>query len=116
MTDANRKTIKITLPSEAVPAFHEAKARAEHVAMIKLSDTQYASRLIQWALGQQGQAKIHILYVCKEHDEEEMVCAFYDLSQAEAEAERLRNDPTSRNQWGYFFYGVYSVPLVPPTT
>ena len=49
----NRKTIKITLPAEAVPTFTKAKARAEQVAMIKLSDTQYASRLIQWALGQQ---------------------------------------------------------------
>lgn len=49
-----RKTIKVTLPADALPAFTEAKARAEQVAMIKLSDTQYASRLIQWALEQQG--------------------------------------------------------------
>lgn len=53
----NRKTIKITLPAEAVPAFEAAKGRAEQMAMIKLSDTQYASRLIQWALQQQEQAK-----------------------------------------------------------
>ena len=52
MTD-NRKTIKVTIPSDKVPAFHAAKARAEQVAMIKLSDTQYASRLIQWAIEQQ---------------------------------------------------------------
>lgn len=48
-----RKTIKITIPSGKVDAFHSAKARAEQVAMIKLTDTQYASRLIQWALEQQ---------------------------------------------------------------
>lgn len=48
-----RKTIKVTLPSDKVASFEQAKARAEQVAMIKLSDTQYASRLIQWALDQQ---------------------------------------------------------------
>lgn len=49
----NRKTIKITLPSDKVAAFEDAKKRAEDAAMIKLSDTQYASRLIQWALDKQ---------------------------------------------------------------
>jgi hypothetical protein len=48
--ESNRKTIKITLPSDKVAAFEKAKAQAEQSAMIKLSDTQYASRLIQWAL------------------------------------------------------------------
>ena len=46
----NRKTIKITIPADKVSAFAEAKAKAEQVAMIKMTDTQYASRLIQWAL------------------------------------------------------------------
>ena len=49
----NRKTIKVTLPAEKVAAFDKAKERAEQLAMIKLTDTQYASRLIQWALDQQ---------------------------------------------------------------
>jgi len=49
----NRKQIRIVIPADKVPAFHTAKARAEQVAMIKLSDTQYASRLIQWAIEQQ---------------------------------------------------------------
>ena len=48
----NRKTIKITLPADKVAAFEAAKAKAEQAAMIKLSDTQYASRLIQWAVEQ----------------------------------------------------------------
>jgi hypothetical protein len=52
VTQQNRKTIKITLPAEHVPVFQAAKAQAEDAAMIKLSDTQYASRLIQWALSQ----------------------------------------------------------------
>ena len=47
-----RKTIKITLPADKVESFNKAKALAEKAAMIKLSDTQYASRLIQWALEQ----------------------------------------------------------------
>lgn len=47
-----RKTVKITIPSDQVRAFQEAKARAEQIAMLKLSDTQYASRLLQWALEQ----------------------------------------------------------------
>lgn len=49
---SNRKTIKITIPADKVSSFDEAKAKAERVAMIKLTDTQYASRLIQWALEQ----------------------------------------------------------------
>lgn len=50
----NRKTIKITIPADKVASFEDAKKRAEDAAMIKLSDTQYASRLIQWALSQQA--------------------------------------------------------------
>ena len=53
MTQQNRKTIKVTLPADSVEAFQLAKQRAESAAMIKLSDTQYASRLIQWAIEQQ---------------------------------------------------------------
>lgn len=45
-----RKTIKITIPADKVDLFAKAKAKAEQSAMIKLTDTQYASRLIQWAL------------------------------------------------------------------
>lgn len=48
----NRKTIKVTIPSDKVKLFAESKAKAEQFAMITLSDTQYASRLIQWALEQ----------------------------------------------------------------
>jgi hypothetical protein len=47
-----RKTIKVTIPADMVAMFDAAKAKAEQSAMIKLSDTQYASRLIQWALEQ----------------------------------------------------------------
>jgi hypothetical protein len=46
----NRKTIRIAIPADQVEAFEKAKAKAEDSAMIKLTDTQYASRLIQWAL------------------------------------------------------------------
>lgn len=52
-----RKTIKVTIPADKVEAFDAAKARAEQAAMIKLTDTQYASRLIQWAIEQSGEAK-----------------------------------------------------------
>ena len=48
-----RKTIKITLPADKVAAFDAAKKRAENAAMITLSDTQYASRLISWAVDRQ---------------------------------------------------------------
>jgi hypothetical protein len=48
----NRKTIKVTIPADKVAMFDAAKAKAEQAAMIKLSDTQYGSRLIQWALEQ----------------------------------------------------------------
>ena len=59
----NRKTIKITIPADKVEVFAEAKAKAEQSAMIKLTDTQYASRLIQWALDQksEGRARINVL-------------------------------------------------------
>lgn len=49
---AERKTIKVTIPANKVDLFNQAKAKAEQSAMIKLTDTQYASRLIQWALDQ----------------------------------------------------------------
>ncbi|MDT8372245.1 MAG: hypothetical protein RQ783_09710 [Gammaproteobacteria bacterium] len=49
----NRKTIRITIPADYVVKFNIAKSRAEDSAMIKLTDTQYASRLIQWAIDNQ---------------------------------------------------------------
>lgn len=52
----NRKTLRITIPSELVNDFNFAKWRAEDVAMVRMSDTQYASRLIQWALGISGKS------------------------------------------------------------
>ena len=51
MTD-NRKSIRVTIPTTDRDKFEQAKKRAEDAAMVKLSDTQYASRLIQWALSQ----------------------------------------------------------------
>lgn len=51
----NRKSIKITVPSCKVLEFDLAKERAEQAAMVKMTDTQYASRLIQWALDQQSE-------------------------------------------------------------
>ena len=48
-----RKIIRIAIPADKVGLFDSAKKKAERSAMIKLSDTQYASRLIQWALEQQ---------------------------------------------------------------
>ena len=49
MTD-NRKSIRVTIPATDRAKFEQAKAKAENAAMIRLTDTQYASRLIQWAL------------------------------------------------------------------
>lgn len=48
-----RKQFRIALPTSHTGKFQEAKKKAEQSAMIKLSDTQYATRLIQWALDQQ---------------------------------------------------------------
>jgi len=49
----NRKHLRIALPADKLEAFTAAKQKAENAAMVKLTDTQYASRLIQWALEQQ---------------------------------------------------------------
>ena len=49
----NRKSMRVTLPSESVKAFEEAKRKAEDALMMKMTDTQYASRLVAWALEQQ---------------------------------------------------------------
>lgn len=49
MTD-NRKTIKVTIPEGMVSSFNKAKESTESEMMVKLSDTQYASRLIHWAI------------------------------------------------------------------
>jgi hypothetical protein len=51
-----RKTVCITIPAEYVEKFEAAKSRAEDVAMMKLTNTQYASRLIQWALDLNGKS------------------------------------------------------------
>ena len=45
-----RKQIKITIPADKVEAFNEAKRDAEQYAMMKMTDTQYASRLFAWSL------------------------------------------------------------------
>lgn len=49
MTD-KRKHIKVTIPADMVDKFDEAKRQAEESAMMKMTDTQYASRVIQWAI------------------------------------------------------------------
>ena len=45
--DNNRKQMRVTLPASAVEAFNKAKKRAEDIAGITLTDTQFASRLIE---------------------------------------------------------------------
>lgn len=49
MTD-NRKYIRTVIPADKVEAFNAAKKRAEDASMITLTDTQFASRIIQKAL------------------------------------------------------------------
>ena len=55
-----RKTIKVTIPADKVTAFYDAKAEAECAVMMAMTDTQYASRLIQWAIDQQSCASVSI--------------------------------------------------------
>lgn len=45
-----RKQMRITIPASMVGRFDSAKAKAENEAMMKLSDTQFATRVITWAL------------------------------------------------------------------
>lgn len=52
----NRKQIRVTLPADKVEEFKKAKAKAEESAMIKLTDTQFASRLLAKAI-EQGESK-----------------------------------------------------------
>jgi hypothetical protein len=49
-----RKQIRVTLPASTILEFEDAKARAEDAAMMKMTDTQYATRLMQWALEQRS--------------------------------------------------------------
>ena len=46
----NRKQMRVTLPASAVESFYKAKKKAEDVAGITLTDTQFASRLIEKAV------------------------------------------------------------------
>lgn len=46
----NRKTVKVTLPGRCGILFDQGKKRAESEIGIVLSDAQYASRVMQWAL------------------------------------------------------------------
>ena len=50
----DRKQLRIVIPASMVEQFDRAKADAEQRVMMKMSDTQYASRLVQWALDQRG--------------------------------------------------------------
>lgn len=45
-----RKQIRVTIPASKVKAFNDAKQHAENAAMISLSDTQFASRLLEKAI------------------------------------------------------------------
>ena len=47
---SNRKQMRVTLPATAFEAFNKAKKRAEDIAGITLTDTQFASRLIEKAI------------------------------------------------------------------
>jgi len=46
----HRKQMRVTLPATALEAFNKAKRRAEDAAGITLTDTQFASRLIEKAV------------------------------------------------------------------
>ena len=48
--DNNRKQMRVTLPASAVESFYKAKKKAEDAAGITLTDTQFASRLIEKAV------------------------------------------------------------------
>lgn len=45
-----RKSVRVTIPSEMAGDFEKAKSMAESAVMVKMSDAQYASRLVQWAI------------------------------------------------------------------
>jgi hypothetical protein len=47
---SNRKQMRVTIPADQVAAFKRAKERAELNAMITLTDTQFASRIIKLAI------------------------------------------------------------------
>jgi len=46
----NRKQMRVTLPASAVESFYKAKKKAEDAAGITLTDTQFASRLVEKAV------------------------------------------------------------------
>jgi hypothetical protein len=48
--DNNRKQMRVTLPASAVESFYKAKKKAEDAAGITLTDTQFASRLVEKAV------------------------------------------------------------------
>jgi len=50
MINNNRKQMRVTLPASAVESFYKAKKKAEEAAGITLTDTQFASRLIEKAV------------------------------------------------------------------
>jgi len=50
MINNNRKQMRVTLPASAVESFYKAKKKAEDAAGITLTDTQFASRLVEKAV------------------------------------------------------------------
>jgi len=50
---SQRKQMRVTIPAEVAADFNKAKKEAEDKTMMALSDTQFATRLIVWALRKQ---------------------------------------------------------------
>lgn len=62
---SDRKQIRVTIPANKVKAFNDAKQYAENAAMIRLTDTQFASRLLEKTI---SQSTIRFSYPCGEID------------------------------------------------
>lgn len=54
---SKRKQIRVTIPEGISEQFDTAKAASENEAMMAMTDTQYATRLLVWAISQQGKVK-----------------------------------------------------------
>ena len=46
----DRKQVRVAIPADLVKSFHDSKREAENALKVSMTDSQYASTLLRWAL------------------------------------------------------------------
>lgn len=50
----DRKQVRVAIPADLVQSFQDSKRKAENSLKVSMTDSQYASSLLRWALKSSG--------------------------------------------------------------